>query len=67
MYIGKQITRGENHYIVCETKVIYPGAQPRAVILVINIFGGKSSVVGILPISAGTKEEQTLFGYAFIW
>ena len=66
-YIGKQIVRGENHYILCEAKTIYPGAQPRAVILCINIFNGKSSVVSILPLSSGTKDTPTLFGYAFTW
>ena len=67
MYIGKQITRGENHFIVCESKVIYPNAQPQAVILGINIFEGKSSVACILPISSSTKETETLCGYAFTW
>ena len=67
MYIGRQIVRGENHYIVCEAKTIYPGAQPRAVILGINIFEGKPSIVGILPLSAESKDEQNLFGYAFTW
>ena len=67
VYIGKQIVKGENHYIVCEAKAIYPNAQPKAVVFVLNIFEGKPSVVGILPISAGAKDEQTLFGYAFNW
>lgn len=66
-YIGKQIVRGENHYILCEAKTIYPGAQPRAVILGINIFDGKSAVVSILPLSSGSKDTPTLFGYAFTW
>ena len=67
VYIGKQIVKGENHFIVCEAKNIYPNAQPRAVIIGINIFEGKPSVVGILPISSNTNDEQTLFGYAFNW
>ena len=67
VYIGKQVARGENHYIVCEAKTIYLGAQPHAVIFAFNIFEGKPSIVGILPISAGAKDEQTLFGYAFNW
>ena len=67
MYIGKQIVRGENHFIVCESKVIYPNAQPQAVILGINIFEGKSSVACILPINSSTKEAETLCGYAFTW
>lgn len=65
IYIGKQIVRGENHYILCESKVIYPGAQPYAAIGCINIFEGKSSVVSILPLKSGSKD--TLFGYSFSW
>lgn len=65
MYIGKQIVRGENHYVLCEAKTIYPNAQPYAVIICINIFDGKSSVVSILPI--GNKKPQGIFGYAFNW
>ena len=66
-YIGKQIVKGENHYILCEAKTIYPGAQPRAVILCINIFEGKSSVVSIFPLGNSVKDTTTLFGYAFTW
>lgn len=66
-YIGKQVVKGDNHFILCEAKTIYPGAEPRAVILVINIFEGKSSVVGILPIAPTDKDSPTLFGYAFNW
>ena len=64
---GKQPVRGENHYILCEAKVIYPGAQPHAISLGINIFEGKPTVVSILPLSSGTKDSLTLFGYAFTW
>lgn len=66
-YFGKQIVRGENHYILCESKVIYPNAQPRAVILCINIFEGKPSVVSITPVGNSADDKPTLFGYAFTW
>lgn len=66
-YFGKQIVRGENHYILCESKVIYPNAQPRAVILCINIFDEKPSVVSITPIGNVADDKTTLFGYAFTW
>ena len=66
MYIGKQLVKGENHFILCEAKTIYPNAEPYAAILAINIFDGKTSVVGVLPIR--DKVEGTgLFGYAFTW
>ena len=69
VYIGKQTTRGENHYIVCESRVIYSGVQtPKAVIFVVNIFEGKPTLAGLLPISSTEKEDQQkLFGYAFTW
>ena len=65
MYIGSQVVRGVNHFIVCEAKTIYPGAQPYAVVLCVNIFEGKTSLVGIAPISP--NEKETLCGYAFTW
>lgn len=66
-YIGSQTVRGINHYIVCEAKVIYPGAQPRAVVVGINIFEGKASLICITPIPTGTADGQGLFGYSFTW
>ena len=63
MYIGKQLVKGENHYIVCEAKTIYPGAEPYAAVMCINIFEGKASLVGVAPLNAG----DTLCGYAFTW
>lgn len=65
VYIGKQVVRGENHLIVCEAKTIYPGAQPFAVVLCLNIFEGNPSIVGITPLNSSTKE--TICGYAFNW
>ena len=65
MYIGKQAVRGENHYIVCEALGIYPGAEPYAVVLCVNIFEGKASLVGIAPVVPGNKEG--ICGYSFSW
>ena len=67
IYLGKQIARGENHFFICEAKAIYSGAQPHAVIFGINIFEGKPSFVGLMPIGAEKKDQPTLFGYAFTW
>lgn len=65
MYIGSQVVRGVNHYIVCEARGIYPGAQPYAAVMCINVFEGNASLVGIAPIAQGTQE--TICGYAFTW
>ena len=67
IYLGKQPVKGENHYILCEGKLIYPSAQPYAVIICINIFADKASAVCILPIPSGGNDTQKLFGYAFNW
>lgn len=65
IYLGKQTVRGENHYVLCEAKVIYPGAQPYAVVLGINIFEGKPSISSIMPVR--NTDKPTLFGYSFTW
>lgn len=65
IYLGKQTVRGENHYVLCEAKVIYPGTEPYAVVLGINIFEGKPSISSIAPIR--NTDKTTLFGYSFTW
>ena len=65
MLLGKQVVKGENYYILCEAKTIYPGTEPKAVVFVVNVFDGKPSLVGIAPIGKDTQE--TICGYAFTW
>lgn len=67
VYIGEQIVKGKNYYILCEAKTIYTGAQPYAAIICINVFEGKSSIVSILPLGTRGKDTQQIFGYAFNW
>ena len=38
LYIGEQIVKGINYYIVAEAKAIYPNAEPYAVIICLNEF-----------------------------
>ena len=64
-YIGSQVVKGVNHYFVCEARVIYPGAEPRAVIMGVNVFDGNISIVGIAPVSS--TEASGPLGYAFTW
>lgn len=64
-YIGRQVVRGVNHYIMCEGRAIYPGAEPFAAVMAVNVFGGNVSVVGVAPIKA--VGDKSLFGYAFTW
>ena len=65
MLLGKQIVKGENYFILCEARTIYPYAEPKAVVFTVNVFEGKPSLVGIAPI--GNEKKETLCGYAFTW
>ena len=47
LYIGQQVVRGFNYHIACQALGNYPGAHPYAVILVVNSFGGKYTVVAV--------------------
>ena len=67
LYMGSEVVHGVNHYIVCEAKNIYPGADPRPVILGINICDNKVSVTGVVPIKDPAQQAPGLFGYAFSW
>lgn len=64
-YLGSQMARGVNRYIICQAKPIYPGAQPYAVVMVLNLFEGNVSIVAITPILPDEKEP--LCRYAFTW
>ena len=62
-YIGKQVVKGVNHHIIAEARGIYPGAEPYAAVMTINVFEGNTSVVGIAPLPG----DEGLCGYAFTW
>ena len=64
-YIGSQIVKGVNHYLICQAKGIYPNATPYAVVICINIFENQVSVVCITPLPI--KTEEMICGYAFSW
>lgn len=66
-YVGSQVVRGVNHYFICEARGIYPGAEPYAALVAVNVFEGNASIVGILPVKGKTQEGNTLFGYSFTW
>jgi hypothetical protein len=52
LYIGSQVVKGINYYVLCEATVVYPDAVPTAVVVGVNAFEGKYSVVSIEPVSA---------------
>jgi len=64
-YVGSQIVKGVNYYFICQAKGIYPGAEPYAVVVCINVFENTKSIVSIERIE-DTVEDMKL-GYAFTW
>ena len=67
-YVGKQVVRGMNYFIICDACPIYPGAQSHAVLFVFNVFENEVSVVSVTPIPDSQPEEQEMLcGYAFTW
>ena len=49
-YIGSQVVKGINYHIVCQARVIYPGAEPYGVKMVINDFQGEATLVSLTKI-----------------
>ena len=60
-YIGKQVVKGINYYFIAQAKVIYPGAEPYAAFVCINVFEGNATLQYVTPIT------NDLVGYAFTW
>lgn len=56
VYVGKQVVKGINYHFICESKVLYPGAEPKAVHLVINEFQDQTSIVSITPITSSSES-----------
>ncbi len=44
VYVGSQVVKGINHYVICSAQVIRPGAEPAAVLVGTNSFQGVSSI-----------------------
>ena len=61
-YLGSQVVKGVNHAVICQAKTIYPGAVPYAVVMIFNVFQGRTSLVSIVPL-----VDRQVFGYAFTW
>ena len=47
LYIGSQIVKGINHYIVAEAKIVRPDAEPYAVMICFNVFNDSVVVTSI--------------------
>ena len=47
MYVGSQVVKGMNYYIVAEARLIYPNSEPYAAMICLNEFQGNVGLVGI--------------------
>jgi hypothetical protein len=47
LYVGEQVVKGLNYYVICEATVVYPDAVPKPVLVCVNTFNGVNSVVSI--------------------
>lgn len=59
-YIGSQVVRGANHYILCEARPVGLNSTPYAAIICINIFNNISCVISIEPISSAENIEASI-------
>lgn len=58
-FLGEQVVKGVNYFILAEAKIVYPDAKPYPAIVEINVFQNKASLVGI--------ERLGGLGYSFSW
>ena len=47
LFAGTQVVKGINYHFVCESRVLYPGAEPKAVHLVINDFSAHNRIAAL--------------------
>lgn len=66
VYVGSQLVKGVNHFIICEAKMVKPGAEPYLVLLCFNVFQGETSIVSIERVEEEAMKNGPL-GYAFTW
>ena len=52
LYVGSQVVKGMNYYILCEATAVYPGAVPYPALVCVNTFQDVNRVVSIEPVSA---------------
>jgi hypothetical protein len=52
LYVGSQVVKGMNYYILCEATAVYPGAVPYPALVCVNSFQDVNTVVSIEKVSA---------------
>ncbi|MBR2662602.1 MAG: hypothetical protein IKE25_02695 [Clostridia bacterium] len=54
-YLGSQIVAGTNHAFLCQTTVVYPGAQPEyAIVYLYEDLQGNVSILNIADFDIGS-------------
>ena len=57
-YVGSQVVKGVNHFLIRSAAPVYPGAKPRPVLVGVNTFQGMSSIMSIEDLeSAGNPVK----------
>ena len=51
LYVGQQLVKGVNYFVIAQAKVIYPDSEPYAVMIKFNVFQGNSTLVEIEKLS----------------
>ncbi len=62
MYLGSQVVKGVNYYVLASATPVYPDANSRPVVISINVFEGKYTLNSIEGI-----DSMNALGYAFTW
>ena len=50
MFVGDQLVKGTNYFIVTEALLSRPGSEPYAVMVKLNVFGDEADFVGVTPL-----------------
>ncbi len=54
-YLGSQVVAGTNHAILCQAKVVYPGAQPKwTVVYLYEDLTGRAEILSIADFDFGS-------------
>ena len=62
VYVGKQIVKGTNHYVIAEAKMVVPNSKPYAAMICINEFEKQTRLVSIEVISDESKFSNCPLG-----
>lgn len=50
LYLGSQVVKGVNHFVITEAKIIRNGSEPYPALITFNVFQDDAALVGIEPL-----------------